>query len=53
MTLAAAFATANVERRSSLEFWTYRIALAGAAALVAAAGHLGGLLVWGADFLRP
>jgi uncharacterized membrane protein len=53
MTLAAAFATANVERRSSLEFWTYRIALAGAAVLVAAAGHLGGLLVWGADFLRP
>jgi hypothetical protein len=24
-----------------------------AAALVAVTGHLGGLLVWGADFLRP
>lgn len=30
----------------------YRTALFGAAALVAAAGHLGGALVWGADFLR-
>jgi hypothetical protein len=28
-------------------------ALFGAAALVAVAGHLGGTLVWGADFLRP
>ena len=31
----------------------YRAALLGAAALVAVAGHLGGTLVWGADFLRP
>lgn len=31
----------------------YRAALFGAAALVAVAGHLGGTLVWGADFLRP
>jgi uncharacterized membrane protein len=53
VTLAAAVATWNVDRRSSLEFWTYRIALVGAAVLVATAGHLGGLLVWGADFLRP
>ena len=53
VTLAAAFATWNVDRRSSHEFWTYRIALVGAAALVATAGHLGGLLVWGADFVRP
>jgi uncharacterized membrane protein len=52
-TLAAAFSTWNVEPRPSKRFWTYRIALVGAAALVAAAGHLGGLLVWGADFLRP
>jgi uncharacterized membrane protein len=31
----------------------YRAALFVAAALVAIAGHLGGTLVWGADFLRP
>ena len=31
----------------------YRAALFGAAALVAIAGHLGGMLVWGADFVRP
>ena len=30
----------------------YRIALFGAGALVGLAAHLGGLLVWGADFLR-
>ncbi len=33
--------------------FVYRTALFGAAALVAIAGHLGGTLVWGADFLRP
>jgi uncharacterized membrane protein len=37
-------------RRSVL---TYRATLFGAALLVAIAGHLGGTLVWGADFLRP
>jgi hypothetical protein len=31
----------------------YQFALFGAAALVAVTGHLGGLFVWGADFLRP
>jgi len=31
----------------------YRTALFGAAALVTIAGHLGGTLVWGADFLHP
>lgn len=30
----------------------YQTALFGAAAIVAIAGHLGGTLVWGADFLR-
>ena len=39
--------------RSSAQHWIYRLALLGAAALVAVTGHLGGLLVWGADFLRP
>jgi hypothetical protein len=32
---------------------TYRVTLFGAALLVAIAGHLGGTLVWGAEFLRP
>jgi uncharacterized membrane protein len=52
-TVAAAFATSSLGSRSSLVLWTYRMALLGAAALVATAGHFGGLLVWGADFLRP
>lgn len=33
--------------------FVYRAALFAAAALVAIAGHLGGMLVWGADFVRP
>jgi hypothetical protein len=33
--------------------YVYRTALFGAAALVAIAGHLGGTLVWGADFFHP
>ncbi|HEV3139063.1 MAG TPA: DUF2231 domain-containing protein [Vicinamibacterales bacterium] len=41
-TLVAALATG----------WIYRVALFGAAALVAVTGHLGGVLVWGASFLR-
>src|SRR3954467_4173245 len=31
----------------------YQAALLGAAVMVAIAGHLGGQMVWGADFLRP
>jgi uncharacterized membrane protein len=31
----------------------YRCALRGAAGLVGAAGHLGGLLVWGVNYFRP
>ena len=49
----AALATAGVRGRSPLALWVYRITLFWAAALVAVTGHLGGLLVWGADFLRP
>jgi len=53
VTLAAALATFGLNGRSSFALWIYRIALVGAGALVAVAGHLGGLLVWGADLLRP
>jgi uncharacterized membrane protein len=50
--LGAALATAGARDRSPAAVWVYRIALFWAAALVAVAAHLGGLLVWGADFLR-
>ena len=33
--------------------FVYRVALFGAAFLVAITGHLGGTLVWGAEFFRP
>jgi uncharacterized membrane protein len=49
----AALSTAGANGRSRFGLWVYRIALFWAAALVAITGHLGGLLVWGADFLRP
>lgn len=51
--LAAALATRGVRRRSALGGRIYRIALFTAGALVAVTGHVGGLLVWGANFLRP
>ena len=53
VTLAAALATSRAANRSALDVWLYRIALFAAGTLVAVTGHLGGLLVWGADFLRP
>lgn len=53
VTVLAALATIAARHESSPGLWTYRIALATAAMLVAAAGHFGGLLVWGADFLHP
>ena len=40
------------EDRSSRSIWMYRAALAGASALIAVTGHLGGVLVWGAHFWR-
>jgi uncharacterized membrane protein len=51
--VGAALATAGVRSRSPLAVWVYWITLFWAAALVAVTGHFGGLLVWGADFLRP
>jgi hypothetical protein len=53
VTFAAAIATAGASSRSPLGVRSYRIALFAAAALVAVAAHLGGQLVWGANFLRP
>jgi uncharacterized membrane protein len=52
LTIAAAIA-GSAGRRSSAIAWLYRPALFAAGLLVAVAGHLGGLLVWGAEFLRP
>lgn len=52
-TSAAALATAGASSRSALEVWIYRVALFAAGTLMAVTGHLGGLLVWGANFLRP
>ena len=49
--LAAALASADSGRPARQ--WLYRAALCSAAALVVAAGHLGAVLVWGAEFLRP
>ena len=51
VTAAATFATFQGERQPS-RLVAYRIALFCAASLVAIAGHSGGLLVWGADFLH-
>jgi uncharacterized membrane protein len=54
---AAGAISAAVSTRSRVPsaraVYAYRAALFGAAALVAIAGHLGGTLVWGADFFRP
>jgi uncharacterized membrane protein len=51
--LAAALATGGIRVRSTLGVRIYRTALFAAGTLVAVTGHFGGLLVWGANFLRP
>jgi uncharacterized membrane protein len=51
--IGAALTTARGRDRWPAPRGLYQLALFGAAALVAITGHLGGLLVWGADFLRP
>lgn len=51
-TIAAAL-TGNADAvNTSLKVRIYRISVCVAVMLVALAGHLGGILVWGADFLR-
>jgi len=52
VTIGAALATWSAGGRPRVGLWIYRITLVGAASLVAATGHLGALLVWGADFLH-
>jgi uncharacterized membrane protein len=51
--IGAALASGYLDERHPSRVSIYRIALFGAAALVGAAAHLGGTLVWGAEFLRP
>jgi uncharacterized membrane protein len=51
--IAAAVLSIGAHDRTRGVRVAYRAALFGAAALVAVAGHLGGTLVWGTDFLRP
>jgi uncharacterized membrane protein len=50
--IGAAMATRR-PRGSAATRSMYLAALFGAAALTVVTGHLGGVLVWGADFLRP
>jgi len=49
--LAAIAGTAATPQRSRAT-WLYRACLFTAGALIPIAGHLGGVLVWGADFLH-
>jgi uncharacterized membrane protein len=51
--IGAAMASARLDARSPRSVSVYQAALFAAAALIGAAGHLGGMLVWGVDFLRP
>jgi uncharacterized membrane protein len=52
---AALAALATLPRRQRVEYERriYRVGVFAAGILMAAAGHFGGLLVWGANFLRP
>jgi uncharacterized membrane protein len=52
-TVGAALVASDADDRSYFELWIYRITLFAAGMLTILAGHVGGLLVWGADFLRP
>ena len=48
----AAIAGAAATPQHSRATWLYRACLFAAGALIPIAGHLGGVLVWGADFLH-
>ena len=50
--IAAALATRDLRRRAR-QVRVYRIALAASVLLVAVTGHIGGVLVWGVNFLVP
>jgi len=52
-TVAAALATANRNEQSHAPAWLFRAALMTATVLVMVTAHLGGVLVYGADFLQP
>ena len=51
--IGAALASARLDGQSPRSVSVYQAVLFAAAALIGVAGHLGGTLVWGADFLRP
>lgn len=51
--IGAALASMRLDARSPRFAFVYRAALFAAAGLIGVAGHIGGMLVWGADFLRP
>jgi uncharacterized membrane protein len=51
--VVAALTTTPSRGRSLRSPWVYRTALFAAAAAIGVTGHFGGILVWGADFLRP
>jgi uncharacterized membrane protein len=51
--VGAALMSFGLHVQSHRSVFTYRVTLFGAALLVAIAGHLGGSLVWGSQFLRP
>jgi uncharacterized membrane protein len=51
--IGAALASARLDTQSPRSVSVYRAGLFAAAALIGVAGHLGGTLVWGANFLRP
>ena len=51
--LVGALTTARPAAPSPWRLRMYRVALFGAGVLIIAAGHIGGVLVWGSNFLRP
>jgi len=51
--IAAAALSWRLREQSKARLFVYQATLLGAAALIGIAGHLGGTLVWGADFLQP